>query len=612
MPLYRYWSRDSGLGASKLTASTALASLMASTGYAVRTLSVTAGEYTTASGNATVPFTVTSSSGMVSISGNMPAGSTIAYTADPQRQAVIRVPAGRTIEITSKTPATASDAYGRIMHGAMMNPGVAPSPQTSIVNGFDQRAMTTAAPGAFSPKFNDDLIPDLPAVLGNRDNYVTVASRLTVPSNNQRYGLIEEYFTLTVTESDLPGVGDYAPPPFRSAAERAQDVTYDDDLDVDAIYAALPSIDLSATGPLTEDDLEDAVIAGEQFACPLRAMADTVSTNGGGYEAMTPWRSGMGSPDNPRCYGRFRSKQVAAMLPILYGNSASVALKKRAIRAAYSMGKQYDGIRTGPNGGHWTWHFAYAAFYRWCRGLPLDEFTMDDLRTGNILGQYYTLTPEIIASFNTPHNSATMPGNSMLRPITKITGNRVEFLSPESKVAYRGLALCSADGTRRTPVTDDSGYSGLNTPANKLVEITVGNASGFSVGDQVAFLPIRTLVPGDPEWHIRAASIPSAPTNGASRSVAINSPYRNQGVGGDFMLFAQALGIMQPGWEEMKSYVVRTTDGTYPVNGDPYPHMFEGAGFAESNDDDPVTTWGLRIFNTLWDDVLSLIPQPGA
>ncbi|OWJ78432.1 hypothetical protein [Haematobacter genomosp. 1] len=47
MPTYRYWPIAAGLGASKLTASTALASLMASTGYAVRALHEQSGEYTT-------------------------------------------------------------------------------------------------------------------------------------------------------------------------------------------------------------------------------------------------------------------------------------------------------------------------------------------------------------------------------------------------------------------------------------------------------------------------------------------------------------------------------------------------------------------------------------
>lgn len=47
MPLYRYWPRAAGPGASKLTTSTALASLMAQTGYAVRALHEQAGEYRT-------------------------------------------------------------------------------------------------------------------------------------------------------------------------------------------------------------------------------------------------------------------------------------------------------------------------------------------------------------------------------------------------------------------------------------------------------------------------------------------------------------------------------------------------------------------------------------
>lgn len=47
MPLYRYWPRATGLAGSKLTTSTALASLMAKTGYATRALHEQSGTYTT-------------------------------------------------------------------------------------------------------------------------------------------------------------------------------------------------------------------------------------------------------------------------------------------------------------------------------------------------------------------------------------------------------------------------------------------------------------------------------------------------------------------------------------------------------------------------------------
>ena len=96
MPLYRYWPRAAGLAGSKLTTSTALAALMAKTGYAVRTLSISAGQYTTASGSTEQPFTAVSSSGDVTISGIMPPGAQLIYTDDPQRQAIIYLPSGGT------------------------------------------------------------------------------------------------------------------------------------------------------------------------------------------------------------------------------------------------------------------------------------------------------------------------------------------------------------------------------------------------------------------------------------------------------------------------------------------------------------------------------------
>ena len=47
MPTYRYWLRDAGISSSKLTTSTALASLMSGRGYSVRMLHPLSGEYTT-------------------------------------------------------------------------------------------------------------------------------------------------------------------------------------------------------------------------------------------------------------------------------------------------------------------------------------------------------------------------------------------------------------------------------------------------------------------------------------------------------------------------------------------------------------------------------------
>ena len=50
MPTYRYWLRDAGISSSKLTTSTALASLMSGRGYSVRMLHPLSGEYTTQGG----------------------------------------------------------------------------------------------------------------------------------------------------------------------------------------------------------------------------------------------------------------------------------------------------------------------------------------------------------------------------------------------------------------------------------------------------------------------------------------------------------------------------------------------------------------------------------
>ncbi|WP_035747550.1 hypothetical protein, partial [Haematobacter missouriensis] len=246
MALYRYWPIAAGLSASKLTTSTALASLMASTGYAVRTLSVTSGEYTTASGSTEQPFTATSSSGDVTISGIMPPGARLIYTDDPQRQAIIYLGGGGgSVEVSSRTPATTTDAYGRTIHGSTLNPQPHQIPTDAPpAHGYDQRARTSVNTDV-NVTFSASRVAQFPLAMQANDT-CSFALSLVPATTLAKGSYIREYFTLTVLEGSPPvaaGKKVFAPQVVRSSPMGAILA------DVDAIYASLPRYSAAGTAP---------------------------------------------------------------------------------------------------------------------------------------------------------------------------------------------------------------------------------------------------------------------------------------------------------------------------------------------------------------------------
>ncbi len=614
MPLYRYWPRTAGLAGSKLTTSTALAALMAKTGYAVRTLSISAGQHTTASGSTEQPFTAISSSGDVTISGIMPPGAQLIYTDDPQRQAIIRLPAGGTVEITGRTPATttALDPQGRTMHGSTVNLGVQNIPTAHPPkHGYDARSRPSYT--APNETFSEARVATFPLTLSVGDVLNCALSEETLWSAaNGTY--ITEYFSLTVMTGAVPS-GDLFAPQVCRAPNVAPVLT---GVDIDAIYESLPRYDASITSPPA--DLEQYLYRVEKFQGSLRGNYKALDgTTRGGFADFIPHDSGWGGAT----YGRNMAVVQAAILPLLWTNAGTEDQTKRALRSIISMGLQYDGMKPGPNGGIWTWDFPATYLARYFTGKSLSQYVIGakgvaPQEGGNILGQYYTETAENLLRYRTPHNSNAEPSVCGVRNVESVSGMTLMLANPAGNVhlgkfGAKGLLLKTSDNSKSSPVLLPV-YNDLGDSVAPFMVTLGGSSNPFVAGDQVYFAEDGTLQPGDPGWAIRWRD--TGPSQTRADSPAAGAGYRSQAVGGDFVLACQALGIIQPSWvSSLVAYMVRTVPpegqsrGTWPTATNNFPHTFEDDTGVVPND--PSNTWGLRLFRAHW-PALSTVPQIGA
>ncbi|KFI30676.1 MULTISPECIES: hypothetical protein [Haematobacter] len=609
MPVFAYSRTAVGDSDTRLTGSVQLAALLSEQGYAVEQWSVVAGEYTTSDTQTAQPFTATSSSGLVTIEGIMPPGARLIYTDDPQRQAIILLPAGGTVTVNSRTPATTADEYGRTIHGSTVNIGV----MTSSVglarpHGYDGRSR----PGytQVNDTYSQSKLATFPVMLTAGD--VINCALSEVPLLSAANGsLITEYLSLTVMEGTAPS-GDLFAPQVCRAAGVAPVLT---GIDIDAIYDSLPRYDASETSPPADLDLY--LQYAEKFQGSLRANYQAGDgTFKGGYGEFMPNNSGFGGTG----YGRGMSQVAAGLFPLLWTNAGTEEQTKRALRAIISSGIQQDGINTGPNGGIWTTNFPMIYLARHFTGKSLSSFVMGAKGVapqsgGNVLGQFYQETAQNLLRYRTPHTNSSDPVICNLREVLAVNGqditvdNTANTSRRTSKLGFRGLLLKSQDGTKSNRMT---GPTPGNASGNSFV-VTVEGAHTFVVGEQVWFSEDGTLVPGDPNWSIRWRD--NIPTYTHVDNPAAGADYRKQAVGGDFVLVAQALGIVQPSWTPVVQYAKRTLPiegaafGIYPSEFSPYSHIFEGETIVAS--DDPTTTWGMRLWRKHW-STLETIPQIGA
>lgn len=618
MPLYRYWPRAAGLAGSKLTTSTALAALMAKTGYAVRTLSISAGQHTTASGSTEQPFTAVSSSGDVTISGIMPPGAQLIYTDDPQRQAIIYLPSGGSVTVNSRTPATTTDEYGRTIHGSTLNPVPmniptgAPPP-----HGYDQRARFNDS--RVNVTFSASRVAQFPLMISANDTCVFARSAVPLPLGGKD-SYIDEYFSLTVLNGALPnsGLDIFAPPVVRSAPQSAIEV------DVDAIYASLPRYSADGTSPPTQN-FDENISRLEKFQASLRGnFASQVSGVNGGFGDFMPRNSGILQSN----YGRELACVQTATFPILYTDAADEATTKRMIRAVLSYGRQVDETPTGPNGGIWTFSFPMAYLYRHWTGQDLSRFVMGGkgvapMDGGNILGQFFEETPANLLRYTTPHRGSAKtspdPAFCRLRKVLAVSGQTIKLDNNKDiflgKYVYRQLVLRNEAGTKSAVVTAPRPGNVPTTGADAYtITLTLQGTNNFSVGEDVWMDGAGLLSAGDPNWAVRWRELSVVHQRVDGPNADAGGGYRNLTTGSDFLLCAQALGIANPTWRPLVRYTEYTLPavgqpiGTWPYPDYPFAHPFKDD---VSNIDNAIEPWGMRLWRKHW-PTLKNKPQIGA
>ena len=615
MPLYRYWPRAAGLAGSKLTTSTALAALMSSTGYAVRTLSVTSGEYTTASGSTEQPFTAVSSSGDVTISGIMPPGAQLIYTDDPQRQAIIYLPAGGTVTVDSRTPATTADEYGRTIHGSTVNPTEMNTTTGIPPHGYDQRARFNDS--RVNKTFSASRVAQFPLSMAANDTCVFAKSAVPMPMGGKD-SYIDEYFSLTVLAGAPPnsaGRDLFAPPVVRSTPQPALDV------DIDAIYASLPRYSADGTSPPTQN-FDENISRLEKFQASLRGnFGSQVGDVNGGYGDFMPRNSGILQSN----YGRELACVQTATFPILYTDAADEATTKRMIRAVLSYGRQVDNTPTGPNGGIWTFSFPMAYIYRHWTGQDLSRFVMGGkgvapMEGGNILGQFFEETPDNLLRYTTPHwdpaKTSPRPIFCRYRKVISVSGQTIELENAGDnyslKYMYRQLTLRNEAGTKSAVITAPAPR---NLKAGEVnITLTLQGPNNFTPGENVWMDGAGLLSAGDPNWAVRWRETAAGFQRQDGAHNDAGGGYRNLSTGSDFLLCCQALGITNPTWRPLVRYTeytlpaVGSPKGTWPFPDYAFPHAFKSD---LSSTDNAIEPWGMRLWRKHW-PTLKNKPQIGA
>ena len=522
------------------------------------------------------------------ISAHVSGAAEVVYTADPQPQVVLRVAPGGSVTVQSRTPETAITASGQTIHGSTLN-------LTTVLDdgaGFDRRLTDTSGSNGY---FSAGKVVTFPLQLQAGDILTLARSRETpsLASQGRRKGLIQEYLTLTVTDQPIPAGEIYAP-----QVPRAQvgPVVFDDALDVDAILNALPSYpNAGVSYKPSSATIDEYLLRAEKFAPTFRQNFHSAESTG--YELFTPHASGYIGGSN---YGVDLTQAAMVVMGVLWTDAGTPDQRRRAIRAMYSRGKQWNDAPTGPDGAHYTFHLPYVAFYRWCQGLP--QYALGDPRGGNLTCQFYRETAASIAEMTTPHSDPLKSWPARLRTVTAVEGaavtvTRSSALGDSRKPGCSGLYLGTADKAKQALILKP--VDGDNTTSSLLLTLDTAD-HGFAVGDQVWMYPSWPIAVGDPQWAIRH----SQPAYSSSRNASPTAGYRGVWRGiGDFLLMARALGFSHPSWSPAEDYIERAQTRTWPSASQIYY-----AGFAKASVNG---SWSERLWEAHW-PTLKALPQPYA
>jgi hypothetical protein len=166
----------------------------------------------------------------------------------------------------------------------------------------------------------------------SRDNVTTSTAEL-------RSGVVLSYAQIDCVAA-APGPNRFSSPAIWPSASTASRPLIE--VDVDAIYATLPSYSTAGHSTVTWADVAFYI---DKHA-PTFGKIDS-SVNSSGYEASLPWR--FGSDSSSRNYGRAIAVPMSGLALGLIGDNWSAADKKAAIKRVVQLGS------------HWYWGFKGAS-----------------------------------------------------------------------------------------------------------------------------------------------------------------------------------------------------------------------------------------------------------
>lgn len=459
--------------------------------------------------------------------------------------------------LTAKTPPVETE--GRIRHGFMLNPFREQGGQ-----GFDS---DNGGAGTWKPGWSPARLPAIPTPLEDGDVLLFGIAALTTGNTQHpwRDGFLEQQAWLHV-RSTLPPSGAFSPPVFWPVEEKRERPTLP--VDLDTVLGWLPSLSTAGmTRPVTWAQLKTYI------ARPAATFAASAGVNQAGYEPWSPRGCSLVATTN---YDANRAQAIELAMMGLIGNNWSTADKRECLIAFLQHGCQWAealfryGGRWVPDGSHRQSVFGIAVLWWIASGQAWKlRHAFDALVQGNLPGQYFYMTEDLLARIEGPHSDQYRPGFSRRRTLTSVSGNTVESLNLSGEGANfsaAGLIMRrESDGAEATVLSNS--FPSINNIIYSRFVLAEQPTPPFAVGDVVyCRMPFTIVPPGEPEWSVKGTSVI------AYYSPAHNTGYRALTAAEPQVLFLTALQIlpMVSTVPAMADYVERVAAQTYPTATPPY------------------------------------------
>ena len=382
------------------------------------------------------------------------------------------------------------------------------------------------------------------------------------------------------------------------------------EVDVDAVYATLPSYSTAGQGTVTWADVAFFI---DKHA-PTFGKIDS-SVNNAGYEASLPWR--FGSDPSARNYGRAIAGVMSGLALGLIGDNWSAADKKAAIKRVVQLGSHWywgfkgaNGTRS-PDGGHFQ-------FYQMVMLLALkwSGYTSEyDYFQANLSGNWRQAIRATAANYRgitTPHTGRGSADwiVSRKRASNSVVGNVIGVAFDKAgpgggpdlyNITVYGLLLVhDLTGETRRIISPLTGIGNLPSSAITYKSLTVESEFSSAIaGDLFYFRPDYTLNRWDILWAERN-SPPGLENSFLGNAAA--SYFELQGWTAQLMALVE-LGVPVPANGAMETairFAIRANSASVPSATQDFPGFLRStitsASVSTNWPGDFYTSYGATIF----------------